>query len=188
MPPIHDPLFEAQVQQIFTITQKPLNHIRSDLRFTKNVELTIARAFHGEFLKGTDRDPERRIKFWEEEKGEATKEGASQAKTQAHTVASLAEKIFSSSPRVTTHQSLPPLESSPIAGRRTQMEDDPIMFTSSAGQQVQKKKRKAEVVEILSDDDEELVPLPAPKRVPVSRRETKKPRKDESLDLKNVAV
>ncbi|KAF8251540.1 hypothetical protein K440DRAFT_658637 [Wilcoxina mikolae CBS 423.85] len=197
MPPIHDPLFEAQVQQVFTITQKPLHHIRSDLRFTKNVELTIARAFDGEFLKGTDRDPERRVKFWEKEKekekGEATKEGASQAKTQAHTVASLAEKIFSSSPRVATHQSLPPLESSPIAGGRTQMEDDPIMFTSSARQQEQKKKkkRKAEVVEIPSDDYEELVPLPAPtreRRVPVSRRETKKSRKDESLDLENVAV
>jgi len=60
-----DPVFEAQVQQVFQITQRPLNHIRSDLRFTKNVELTIDRAFDGSFLKGTDRDPERKAALWE---------------------------------------------------------------------------------------------------------------------------
>jgi hypothetical protein len=59
MPPLLDPTFEAQVQQVHAITSKPLNHIRSDLRLTKSVEATINRVLDGTFLKGTERDPTR---------------------------------------------------------------------------------------------------------------------------------
>jgi hypothetical protein len=58
-PPPLDPAFEAQVQQVHAITSKPLNHIRSDLRFTKSVEATINRVLDGTFLQGTERDPAR---------------------------------------------------------------------------------------------------------------------------------
>ena len=54
-----DPALEAQVQHVHMITHQPPNLIRSDLRFTGCVEQTIARVLDGNFLRGTERDPQR---------------------------------------------------------------------------------------------------------------------------------
>jgi len=60
MPPPRHPDFELNVRQVHEVTGKPVNEIRSDLRFTGSIETTINRVYDGTFLTGTERDPTRR--------------------------------------------------------------------------------------------------------------------------------